>query len=178
MVQEQWVGDSARYSSGAKGDTWAREAAEHGAQGTQRIASAGPALPSRRVADMLELQASEEVVGRRRVMELDGEPVELTDSYFRSTLVAGTAIARPQKIRGGPAAVLAALGVVLAPEAVEEVEARPPTEAEQAALHLPDGVWVLVQHRLHRSSAGAPIQVDVMVASALRQRLRYEIKNG
>lgn len=178
MVQEQWVGDSARYSSPAQGDTWAREAAEHGARGTQRVVSVGEALPDRRVADMLGLQASEAAVARRRVMYLDHEPVELTDSYFRLGLVAGTPIVQPRKIRGGPAAVLADLGIALAAEAVEEVEARPPTEAEQASLRLPSGVWVFVQHRLLRSSAGVPIQVDVMVASALRQRLRYAIKIG
>ncbi len=108
-------------------------------------------------------------------MDLDGRTVELTDSYFRADIAAGTALARPAKIKGGPARVLHELGIDT-PRIVEEIEARPATEAEREALKLPENVWVLVMYRTCRTADDQPVQVDVMVASALHQRLRYEMR--
>ncbi|MFJ5926555.1 UTRA domain-containing protein [Kitasatospora sp. NPDC092948] len=172
MAGAGWTSSSSLYAGAqAPGAAWEQEAASAGQRGTHRVLEAGLVEAPECVAALLGAQA----VVRRRSMDLDGRTVELTDSYFRADIAAGTALARPAKIKGGPARVLRELGVET-PHIAEEIEARPAAEAEREALQLPDNVWVLVMHRICRTTDGQPVQVDVMVASALHQRLRYEMR--
>ncbi len=80
-----WVSTSMPYLTrrdAGQPDAWAEEAAAQGRKGTQRILSAGEAPASAEVGALLGLAEGQPVVFRRRVIELDGEPNELTDSYY------------------------------------------------------------------------------------------------
>ncbi|MFD3957632.1 MULTISPECIES: GntR family transcriptional regulator [Streptomyces] len=178
MGDGEMVGASARYlAPSAPGDVWAAEAAAAGRRGTQKVVRAGEVAAPDRVADLLGVERGGQVVERRRIMYLDGEPCELTDTYYPVEIARGTGLATASKIRGGAVRLLAELGHVGA-RAQEDVVARMPTESERVALSLKGGEPVLELTRLTLDVADRPIQADVMVMPPRGQRLRYEIRIG
>jgi len=129
------------------------------------------------VAGPLGLPEGAAVVVRRRVIELDGVPCELTDTYYPVDVARGTPLAGTVKIRGGAVAHLAARG--LEPAHVrEEVSARLAGPAERAALGLAPGEPVLCLHRVTLDARERPFQVDLTVFPAAGRRLRYELRQG
>ncbi|MFD6973015.1 GntR family transcriptional regulator [Streptomyces sp. NPDC059949] len=158
-------------------DAWSSGAREAGRRGGQRILHAGEVTASAEVARMLGLAAGETVVVRRRLIELDGEPVELRDTYYPADVAVGTALAAARKIRGGAVTLLADLGYA-GVHVVENITARMPEASEQQQLRLGPVEPVLQLARTTYDSADRPIQADVMVMPAGRQQLQYEIRIG
>ncbi|MYR36818.1 UTRA domain-containing protein [Streptomyces sp. SID4944] len=178
MGEGKIVGASARYlAPSAQGDAWGAEVAAAGRRGTQKVVRAGEVAAPDRVADLLGVERGGQVVERRRIMYLDGEPCELTDTYYPVGIARGTGLAGTAKIRGGAVRLLAELGHV-GVRAQEDVVARMPSGSERAALSLKDGEPVLELTRLTLDAADRPIQADVMVMPPRGQRLRYEIRIG
>lgn len=172
-----WVSTSMPYlKPRAKGqpDAWGEEAAARGGTGTQRIAHAGEVPAPADVADLLGIAPGDPVVVRRRIIELDGEPCELTDTYYPVTIARGTPLAGTAKIRGGAVTLLASLGHV-GVRVWEDVTARMPTTEERTTLRLDPSAPVLRLHRVTLDHEGHPIQADLMLMPAHRQQLRYEI---
>lgn len=171
---------SARYlapSVDGATDAWAAEAAGEGRRGGQRVVHAGEVPAPDVVADLLGVPRGDLVVVRRRVMEIDGEPCELTDSYYPLAIARGTGLAARRRIPGGAVRLLAALGHVGA-TAREDVVARMPRDDERDALAMETGQPVLQLTRLTLDGEGRPFQVDIMAMAPRRQRLRYEIRIG
>ncbi|MFD7865423.1 GntR family transcriptional regulator [Streptomyces sp. NPDC057682] len=180
MSGSEWTSTSVPYlaaSPGAAADAWAAEAAAEGRRGNQRIVQAGEVEAPAEVAALLGLAAGEAVVARRRIMYLDDEPCELTDTYYPSDIARGTRLAGTARIPGGAVRLLADLGYVGA-RVREDVTARLATEDERRRLLLADGEPVLQLTRLTVDAADRPIQVDVMAMPPRRQKLRYEIRIG
>ncbi|MEU8778808.1 UTRA domain-containing protein [Streptomyces sp. NPDC048606] len=180
MGASGWTSTSMPYltpRAGGSADAWTQETRDAGRRGGQRVVYAGEAAAPAAVALMLDLAEGDLVIVRRRVIELDGEPTELTDTYYPVDVAAGTALARAGKIRGGAVTLLAALGHVGA-RVVEEVTARAPSEEERGLLRMDAGEPVLRLARATRDAAGRAIQAEVMVMPAGRGRLRYEIEVG
>jgi GntR family transcriptional regulator len=65
-----------------QGDAWSADAAAQGRRGSQRIAHAGEVPAPTEVARLLGVPEREPVVVRRRLILLDDEPNELTDTYY------------------------------------------------------------------------------------------------
>ncbi|MFD5317228.1 GntR family transcriptional regulator [Streptomyces sp. NPDC127098] len=175
-----WVSASVPYlgPQGPGGrDVWGAETAARGRRGTQRILHAGEAWATADVAALLGMPEGDEVVVRRRIMFLDDEPWELTDTYYPARIARGTGLAGTAKIRGGAVTLLAELGYV-GVRAREEVAARMPTEEEAALLQTVPDEPVLRLTRATLDAADAPIQADIMTMPAHRQRLRYELRIG
>ncbi|MCX4676650.1 UTRA domain-containing protein [Streptomyces sp. NBC_01433] len=180
MGDGEGISTSARYlapSAPGQGDAWGREAAAEGRRGSQRIVQAGEVAAPEQVADLFGLARGDYVVARRRIMYLDGEPCELTDTYYPVGIGRGTGLAGKGRIPGGAIRLLADLGHV-GVRAQEDVTARMPTAGEREALALEAGEPVLQLTRLTLDSDGRPIQADVMVMPPRGQRLRYEIRIG
>ncbi|MER6499522.1 UTRA domain-containing protein [Streptomyces sp. NPDC001455] len=180
MSGGEWVSTSVPYlagSAGAGGDAWAAEAAAEGRRGSQRIVRAGETEPPEAVAQLLGTPAGRHVIARRRIMYLDDEPCELTDTYCPLDIAAGTALAGTAKIRGGAVRLLADLGYV-GVRVREDVTARLATGREREELRLTAGEPVLQLTRLTLDGADRPLQVDVMAMPPRRQKLRYEIRIG
>ncbi|PWI45931.1 UTRA domain-containing protein [Streptomyces sp. ICBB 8177] len=175
MDEGVWVGSSTPYvrlRGDGEPEPWAEEAAVSGGKGTQRITFAGEVSAPPVVARLLGEDGA--VVVRRRVMYLDGVPTELTDTYYPSRIASGTALARKEKIRGGAVALLRQLGHA-GRRVEEEVSARMPTAQERDALGLTETQPVLTLTRRTLDADEGPLQVDLMVFPAHRQRLRYEM---
>ncbi|MFJ5307610.1 GntR family transcriptional regulator [Streptomyces sp. NPDC088350] len=180
MSENSWVSASLPYLTPRRGmqrDAWGAEAAAQGRRGTQRIVHAGEASAPAFVAELLGIQEGETVVVRRRLILLDEQPNELTDTYYPVGIARGTALARTAKIRGGAVTLLAELGYV-GVLANEDVTAAMPDEEEREVLRTAPHEPVLRLTRLTVDRDDRPIQVDRMVMPALRQRLRYQIRIG
>ncbi|MFB9519820.1 MULTISPECIES: GntR family transcriptional regulator [Streptomyces] len=158
-------------------DAWTAETAAAGRRGTQTVVRAGEVPASEDVAALFGVTAGTPLVARRRIMQLDGIPSELTDTYYPSAIALGTPLAGTAKIRGGAVTLLAELGHV-GVRVREEVTARMPDAAEREALHMGEGEPVLRLTRVTLDADDRPIQADVMLMPAHSQRLRYEIRIG
>ncbi|MFF9309477.1 GntR family transcriptional regulator [Streptomyces sp. NPDC014748] len=180
MSDSTWVSVSTPYLTPrpqGKSDAWAAEAAARGGKGSQRIVHAGEVPAPDDVAALFGLPAGETVVVRRRVIELDDCPTELTDTYYPLAIAGGTPLAQKGKIRGGAVTLLAELGYSGA-RVREDVTARMPSPAECEALRMPPDQPVLRLSRVTFDKGGRPIQVDRMLMPAHRQQLRYEMRIG
>lgn len=160
-----------------EGDAWGADAATRGRRGSQRIVHAGEVPAPVEVARLLGTPDGEPVVVRRRLILLDDEPNELTDTYYPAAIARGTPLAETARIRGGAVTLLAELGHVGA-LVREDVTAGLPDEEEQEILRLTATDPVLRLTRLTLDRDERPLQVDRMVMPAQRQQLRYEIRVG
>ncbi|MDQ0683548.1 GntR family transcriptional regulator [Streptomyces sp. B4I13] len=175
-----WVSTSLPYLTPwgpGRGDAWAAEAAAQGRRGGQRIVHAGETPAPAEIAALLGVPEGDPVVVRRRLILLDDEPSELTDTYYPVEIAGGTRLAGMAKIPGGALTLLAELGHV-GVLVREDVTAGMPDEEERRALGTAAGEPVLRLVRLTLDRDDRPIQVDRMVMPALRQRLRYQIRIG
>ncbi|MFJ6634440.1 GntR family transcriptional regulator [Streptomyces sp. NPDC091376] len=180
MSSSDWVSTSLPYLAPrlqGRGDAWGDEAATQGRQGTQRIVHAGEVPAPSVVAELFGTADGAPVIVRRRIIELDGEPCELTDTYYPTEIAGGTRLAGTAKIRGGAVTLLAELGYV-GVRVREDVTARLPRAEECETLGLPSDAPVLQLTRLTLDRDDRPIQADLMTMPAHRQRLRYEIRIG
>lgn len=127
--------------------------------------------PTGDIALGLGLAEDERAVLRKRILRLDGEPVELDWSYYPLDLVAGSPLTRRQKIRGGAPQVLAELGFPQR-EMVDTVSVRMPTTEEIETLDLPD-VPVMRQFRVIYSDDRRVVEVSELIKGAHLYQLRY-----
>lgn len=161
---DDWVSTSMPYlapRANGQGDAWSEEAAARGRRGTQRIVHAGEVPASEEVAGLLGVAAGEAVIVRRRVIELDGEPCELTDTYYPIHIAGGTGLAGVAKIPGGAVTLLARLGHV-GVRVREDVTAGLPGTVEQQALRIGPDQPVLRLTRLTLDAGDRPLQADLM----------------
>jgi DNA-binding GntR family transcriptional regulator len=176
VTQDRWIGSSAPYIEGGKGDTWGDEAAKRGRKGSQRITEAATTPAPQAVAKALKLPAGTPVVTRKRLVLLDDQPIEYAQSFWPTSLAEGTALAQTKKIPGGAVSLLAELGYT--PGVVDEdVQTRPPTKEEAEALHLEsNSEWVLTLTRTITTPDGRPYEVSVMVSPGRIGRHHYSMK--
>lgn len=127
--------------------------------------------PTGDIARELDLGADGFAVLRRRLLRLDGEPVELDWSYYPLDIVAGSPLTQQQKIRGGAPRVLAELGYPQR-EMVDTVSVRMPTTEEVEMLDLP-AVPVMRQFRVIYSDGHRPVEVSELIKGAHLYQLRY-----
>ncbi|MGY4985177.1 GntR family transcriptional regulator [Streptomyces nigrescens] len=176
----EWVTTSVPYLAPrepGQRDAWSAETAARGRRGSQRIVQAGEVAAPGEIAELLGVEPGGLVVGRRRVMYLDGRPCELTDTYYPLGIARGTRLAGTAKIAGGAVTLLAELGHV-GVRAHEDVSARLPSDEEATALEAEPSQPVLQLLRLTLDARDRPVQADRMVMPARLQRLRYDVRIG
>ncbi|MBV9013155.1 MAG: GntR family transcriptional regulator [Pseudonocardiales bacterium] len=127
--------------------------------------------PPAEIAEALNLDAEGTAILRQRLTLRDGEPVDLSWSYYPTDLAAGSPLAGQRKIKGGAPAVLAALGH---PERyfTDRVSARMPTSEELEILKLPVDVPVLRQFRVIYSDT-RPVAAAILIKGAHRHEVLY-----
>ena len=174
MAEKQRVSDSLAYVTARKdgqADAWTEETKQRGGQQLTEVTELAPPTD---VAAALNLPAGGTAVVRRRAILLDGDVIELADSYYPADLARGTGLAEQRKIKGGAPTLLAELGYH--PRHVtEDLEFRDADDTERAALSLPAGASVLRLLRITSTEDGSPYEVQLMVMKAPR-RLHYEIE--
>lgn len=132
----------------------------------------GSEVASADVRSALSLLARSKVVARRRRYLMDGQPVELAQSYVPHAIANGTKIAEQDTGPGGIYARLEELGHQLA-EFSEEVAARMPTPEERRRLRLPTGTPVLTVRRIAFDRNGTAVELTDTVKAAPSYVLEY-----
>ncbi|MFF2383718.1 UTRA domain-containing protein [Streptomyces sp. NPDC058108] len=174
MAENQRRSDSLAYVTPrdqGRGDAWTAEVQQRGGQ---QLAEVAEVVPPREVAAALSLEAGAKAAVRRRIILIDGQPIELADSYYPLEVARGTALLEKKKIKGGAPTLLAELGYA-ARHASEDLEFREADDLERTALALPEGSSVLTLLRTTTTEDGSPFEVQFMVMKAPR-RLHYEIE--
>ncbi|OEV13901.1 GntR family transcriptional regulator [Streptomyces nanshensis] len=125
------------------------------------------------VAEALDLSGDDtSVLVRSRRYVVDGEPVQLADSYLPAALVRGTRVAEPDTGPGGTYARLAELGAEPV-DFTEELRARMPDRDEAEALSQPPGTPVIEILRVALTADGRPVEVNRMLLDAGSYVLDY-----
>lgn len=168
------IDDSAAYLAAGEGpDAWTAATAEQ--HGTQKLLDVETIDATERIAAALELGPGERVVVRRRLMLLDGRPVEIANSYYPALLAEGTPLADKAKIRGGAPRAIAELGMHVA-YADEEVELDATlTFAEAALLEVAENVRVVRLFRTACTEIDTPVEVTESVMLPAGRVLRHRI---
>ncbi|MFC5753609.1 GntR family transcriptional regulator [Actinomadura rugatobispora] len=172
-----WIVSSLPYLSPrqeGQADAWTEEAAQAGRVGTQRLREVSVAVPPPDVGSALRLDPEAPAVVRRRTMLLDGQPVELTDSWYPAEIAGGTALAAMGKIKGGAVTLLASLGHSVH-EAREDISFRAATADEATTLGVPVETPVIVLSRTCLNAKGMAFEASVMVMLAEGRHLRYRL---
>lgn len=128
--------------------------------------------PPADVAAALGLADGGKAIRRRRILLHDGQPLELSASYYPVDIAAGTALSAPGKIKGGAPKILADLGL---PQRtfVDRVSARPPTREEVEMLDLPVRTPVIRQLRVVLSDDDRPVEASALVKGAHLYELQF-----
>jgi GntR family transcriptional regulator len=167
----------ARRSTGRANFT--AEMAAQGQRAEQRLLEVATVPAPHEIAWRLDLDEGAPVVVRRRLFVVEGEAVELCDSFYPATLAEGTRLADPRKIAGGAHSVIedpAGPIVRRVTRFVEELTARMPNAAEVAALALLPGGPVVHVLRTVYDADGRPVEVTDSVMDANRYQFRYEVE--
>jgi GntR family transcriptional regulator len=153
------------------------QALEQGQRPEQHIRSVSTIGASAEVAMRLNVDEGSPVVVRRRVFLLEGQPAALCDSYYPANWASGTAIERPERIRGGVYALIEDPEGPIRRQiarSVDDLVARMPTHEEAVGLGLPPGVPVVRVLRTVFDSDDRPVEVQDSVVAADRHEFRYE----
>lgn len=130
------------------------------------------------VAQKLNLDEGTPVIVRRRTFLADNMPIALTDSYYPASMAAGTAIERPERIKGGVHALIEDENGPIRrsiARSVDDIMSRMPTPDEARQLGLSQGVPVFRVLRTVYDPENQPVEVQDTVAAADRHQLRYEV---
>jgi GntR family transcriptional regulator len=150
-------------------DAWVTDVAEQGRMAdtelTVSIISAEP-----RIAAHLELEQGEPVVVRRHVRLVDGEPHNLSDTFYDPRLAEGTPIMYPRDIPRGVILYMQDEMGIVQDNFLYEFEARMPTPDEAQRLRIPAGVPVMIQYTTGYEGE-RPVKVTVTTWPADRARL-------
>lgn len=134
------------------------EAIEQGQVPSRRMLEVGRTRVPGDVAEWLQIPAGSEVVVRRRLQSLDGEPVVLSASYFPLWLAADTRLESPGALPEGPDGLIEGLGHRFA-RGIEIFRARMPLPEEARALQLDPGIPVVRMLHVDYDPEGRPLQV-------------------
>ncbi|MEU8788702.1 GntR family transcriptional regulator [Streptomyces sp. NPDC048643] len=131
-----------------------------------------------RVASILGVPKRASVLVRRLLVEQDGEPVELSSSYFPAGLVEGTDLSVSSPLREGQRAHLEARKKLRFDHVTERVSARLPSQEEADLLAMPQGEPVLSVLVVACDVAGQALQVTDVLLPADRQELEDTYRLG
>jgi GntR family transcriptional regulator len=131
-----------------------------------------------RVASILGVPKRTKVLVRRLLVEQDGEPVELSSSYFPAGLADGTELAVSSPLREGQRAHLETRKKVRFDHVTERVSARLPNQEEAELLAMPQGEPVLSVLVVACDVAGQALQVTDVLLPADRQELEDTYRLG
>ncbi|WP_285740559.1 GntR family transcriptional regulator [Kitasatospora phosalacinea] len=158
-------------------DDWQASVVQQGREPEQRLISVTEApgeVPPPSVAQWLGLGSGELAVARRRLRLVDGEPMQIADSWFPASIAIGTPLTEPRDVtmNGG---ILAAIG---RPQTRirDEITFRMPTLAEIDRLELPVGTPVAQHVRIGFGPDNTPVRVMVTIAPGDLNVLVYEME--
>ena len=127
------------------------------------------------IARRLDLPEGTQVLVRRYLLLVDGDPAQLADSYFPAELAQGSIIADPENITPGRIDTDLKERLGLEPASfLDELTVRMPTAEETRVLRLPPGTPVASLLRTYRDPTGKPFEAAQFVLADDKHVLIYE----
>lgn len=177
-----WITSSAPYvtpRADGERDPWEVEAERAGHVGRHRVALVESRPAPESVAGRLGVAAGDPAVLRRRIVTLDDQPVEVSDSWYPAVIAAGTGLAEPRPIRGGAVRLLADLGYRAAGH-VEDIAMVEPSS--DVARILGPGLVIELIRASHADDGTvfevAVIQLSRELTPGVPRRLRYLLSSN
>lgn len=127
-----------------------------------------------RTATELHIEPGDEITVRERLINADGQPVQLSTSRLPRAVTRGTAIERQNTGKGGTYKRLEEAGHTLG-RFEERVATRLATSEEITALRLAPGSPVLTITRIAYETTGEPLEINDMVLAGDRYELVYDL---
>jgi GntR family transcriptional regulator len=134
------------------------EAVAQGQVPSRQMLEVGRTQAPADLADWLQVARGDEVVLRRRLQLLDGEPVVLSASYFPLWVAAGSPLELPGALPEGPDGVIERLGHRFV-SGIEVFRARMPFPEEARLLRLGPGTPVVRMIHVDHDDQGRTLQV-------------------
>jgi GntR family transcriptional regulator len=125
------------------------------------------------IAERLEVPPGENLVVRRRLRSVDGQPSSISESYYLFEFAHGTPLLDPQVFNGSATEVLAEMGH-LQVRYVDEITTRMPDPLEAQRLDIGQGVPVLAHVRTGYTDK-RPVRLSITILPGDRHKLRYEL---
>lgn len=138
-----------------------------------RLLEVSQVRPPAEISEALDLARNDMAVMRNRLLLHDGDPVELSWSYYPAEIAVRSPLAARNKISGGAPQALAALGYPQR-DFVDRLSARAPTTEELQALELPDDVPVIRQLRIIYTDDHRPVEASILIKGAHLYELSYQ----
>jgi GntR family transcriptional regulator len=124
----------------------------------------GMTAPPARVAALLgDAGEGGEMLCRRRLVRLEGEPFEIVTWWIPAKLAEGTDLASAEPLHGGVRAHLARRKGIRIDHVLEQVVARHPTGQEAKLLGVTKAAAMLVLYVTAREASGAPVLILELV---------------
>jgi GntR family transcriptional regulator len=138
-----------------------------------RLLDVSEIRPPTEITKALDLADNDMAIVRQRLLLHDGDPVELSWSYYPARIAVRSPLAARTKIPGGAPQALAALGY---PQRnfVDRLSARAPTTEELQTLELPDDVPVIRQFRIVYSDNRGAVEASILIKGAHLYELSYQ----
>jgi GntR family transcriptional regulator len=178
----EWITSSQPYLSPRAADApdpWKHEAAQAGHVGAHRVILVDRQIPPSAVSALLSIEDTAPAILRRRLVTLDGVPVEIADSWYPAHLADGTSLASSRPIKGGALRALADLGYV----ATRHVETIAVIDTPEQHRDLLSDPVVIELTRTSYTPNDTPFEVAVMLMSremapGVARRLQYELRTA
>jgi len=176
----EWITSSRPYLAPrdpASPDPWQEEAARAGRVGAHRLILVERQTPPARVSLLLGIDPGAPAILRRRVVTLDGKPVEIADSWYPAAIADGTALAENSPIKGGALRALAELGCTASRHIEELAVIDTPLPLRELLQDSP----VFELTRTSYTTSEVPFEVAVMLMSrdmapGVPRRFQYELR--
>lgn len=128
--------------------------------------------PPAEITEALNLSDNGTAILRKRLTLHDGDPVDLSWSYYPTEIAAHSPLAARTKIPGGAPQALTTLGY---PQRnfTDRLSARLPTTEELENLELPDDVPIIRQFRTVYSDERRPVEASILIKGAHLYELLY-----
>jgi GntR family transcriptional regulator len=131
---------------------------------------AGKAAAPARIAALLDVAEGGELVCRRRLVRVDGEPSEVVTWWLPPSMADGTGLDGPDPVHGGIRTLLAKASGVRVDHVVEQVTARRPAPQEARLLGIMRSAPVLAVYVSARDASGRPVlAVEVVMPGDLHE---------
>jgi GntR family transcriptional regulator len=137
----------------------------------------GRMAASAEAAKWLQVAPSEEVVIRKRLQLLDGEPAVISTSYYPLWIAADTRLESPKALPEGPDVLIEGLGYHFS-RGVEVFQARMPTPEEARLLRLAPGIPIVRMWDVDYDVEGRTLQAAEDLYAGDRHEFVYEWSEG
>ncbi|GAA1674244.1 GntR family transcriptional regulator [Fodinicola feengrottensis] len=164
--------ESARSREVSDTDAFLQHVAEQNRRASQQI-EVQIVIANEDIVSALKISKGDNVVVRRRLQYVDGQPWSTTDSYYPLALVEGSQILSPSDIPQGVIKLMAEMGHVQT-HYVDELTVRMPRPPEVQRLEIGQGIPVLAHNRTGFTDHG-PVRWTRSIFPGDRHRIVYEV---